>query len=91
VELIAQRRPKDEMEPYERLLLDAARGASEFFAREDQVEQAWRIVGPILGNAVPVRPYAPGTWGPKEADKLIIGEGTWWNPRPEKDEKEGVA
>ena len=93
VELILQRRPKDEMEPYERLLLDAAHGTSEFFAREDQVEQAWRIVDPILGNAVPVRPYAPGSWGPPEARKLIIGEGAWWNPPPEADEikKEGVA
>ncbi len=93
VELIVQRRPKDEMEPYERLLLDAARGTSEFFAREDQVEQAWRIVDPILGHAVPVRPYSPGSWGPAEANKLIIGEGAWWNPRLEPDEleKEGVA
>ncbi len=93
VELVVQRRPKDEMEPYERLLLDAARGISEFFAREDQVEQAWRIVDPILGNAVPVRPYSPGSWGPAEANKLIIGEGDWWNPRLEPDEleKEGVA
>ncbi len=93
VELVVQRRPKDEMEPYERLLLDAARGTSEFFAREDQVEQAWRIVDPILGNAVPVRPYSPGSWGPAEANKLIIGEGAWWNPRLEPDEleKEGVA
>ena len=93
VELVVQRRPKDEMEPYERLLLDAARGTSEFFAREDQVEQAWRIVDPILGNAVPVRPYSPGSWGPAEANKLIIGEGDWWNPRLEPDEleKEGVA
>jgi glucose-6-phosphate 1-dehydrogenase len=93
VELILQRRPKDEMEPYERLLLDAARGASEFFAREDQVEQAWRIVDPILGHAVPVHPYAPGSWGPAESGKLIIGEGAWWNPNSQPDaiEKEGVA
>ncbi len=87
VELIAQRHPKDEMEAYERLLLDAARGASEFFAREDQVEQAWRIVDPILGNAVPVHPYARGMWGPKEAAKLIIGEGTWHDSSHEANEK----
>jgi glucose-6-phosphate 1-dehydrogenase len=80
VELVAQRHPRDEMQPYERLLLDAAAGKSDFFAREDQVEEAWRIVDPILGNHVPVRPYASGTWGPLEADGLLMDGAHWHDP-----------
>ena len=81
VELIAQRHPHDEMEPYERLLLDAAWGKADFFAREDQVEEAWRIVDPILGNPAPVEVYAPGTWGPKQAQDLLHQGCTWHDPR----------
>ena len=83
VELIAQRHPHDEMEPYERLLLDAAAGKSDFFAREDQVEEAWRIVDPILGNATPVESYAPGTWGPTQGQSLLTDGSTWHDPRDE--------
>jgi glucose-6-phosphate 1-dehydrogenase len=49
------------------------------FAREDYVEQAWRIVGPILGNVSPVHEYEPGTWGPPQANQLIAG-GSWHDP-----------
>ena len=83
VELIAQRHPHDEMEPYERLLLDAASGKADFFAREDQVEEAWRIVGPILGDATPVHIYAPDTWGPTEAQSLLSDGVVWRDPRDE--------
>ncbi len=83
VELIAQRHPHDEMEPYERLLLDAAAGKSDFFAREDQVEEAWRIVDPILGNVTPVESYAPGTWGPTQSQSLLTDGSTWHDPRDE--------
>ena len=83
VELIAQRHPHDEMEPYERLLLDAASGKSDFFAREDQVEEAWRIVDPILGNITPVHPYAPNTWGPAEAESVLADGTSWHDPREE--------
>jgi len=83
VELIAQRHPHDEMEPYERLLLDAAGGKADFFAREDQVEEAWRIVDPILGNATPVHSYTPGTWGPAEAQSLLADGVIWRDPRDE--------
>ncbi|MHB1769254.1 MAG: glucose-6-phosphate dehydrogenase [Phycisphaerae bacterium] len=83
VELIAQRHPHDEMEPYERLLLDAASGKADFFAREDQVEEAWRIVDPVLGDATPVHTYAPDTWGPAEAQSLLSDGVVWHDPREE--------
>jgi glucose-6-phosphate 1-dehydrogenase len=66
-------------EAYERLLSDAVDGDARRFAREDSVEQAWRIVAPILD--LPDRPvaYARGSWGPPEADRLLDG-GTWHHP-----------
>jgi glucose-6-phosphate 1-dehydrogenase len=69
----------EEMEAYERLLGEAMQGDRTQFAREDYVEEAWRVVEPVLGNAVPVHPYEPGTWGPAEADK-IAPPGGWHNP-----------
>ena len=81
VELVASHHPTgDEMDAYERLLGDAMRGDQVLFAREDYVEEAWRIVAPILGNAAPVRPYEPGTWGPIEVDTLIAAAAGWHNP-----------
>ena len=81
VELLAQHHHADEMPPYERLLGDAMRGDPTLFAREDGVEAAWKVVEPILGDAVPVHAYEPGTWGPSEADRLIDDGGTWHAPR----------
>jgi hypothetical protein len=52
------------------------------FARQDTVEAAWEIVDPVLGDAVPVHPYAQGSWGPKEADRLLPGRDTWHDPAP---------
>jgi glucose-6-phosphate 1-dehydrogenase len=80
IELIATRQPQDEMEPYERLLWEAMRGHTEFFARQDAVEHAWRVVDPVLGNVTPLYEYAPGTWGPPEADALTASDGGWNNP-----------
>jgi glucose-6-phosphate 1-dehydrogenase len=68
--------------PYERLLTDAVHGDKLLFVREDVVEAAWSIVDPILNNAVPLRPYNPGTWGPQEADRLAADVGGWRNPEP---------
>ncbi len=83
VELIANhKQTADDMEPYERLLGDAARGDATLFSREDAVEESWRIVDPILGKVTPVREYAPGTWGPPEAEHLIAGIGRWDDPSP---------
>ncbi len=81
VELLARHHHPDEMPPYERLLGDAMRGDPTLFAREDSVEAAWQVVEPILGDACPVHPYEPGTWGPSEADRLIEDGGAWHAPR----------
>ena len=50
------------------------------FARQDYVEEAWRIVDPILGDAAPVYEYDPGTWGPPQANVLIAPDGEWFDP-----------
>jgi glucose-6-phosphate 1-dehydrogenase len=68
-----------EMQAYEELLGDALVGNSSRFARQDYVEEAWRIVDPVLDNATPVYEYIPATWGPVEADTLSPPEG-WINP-----------
>ena len=68
-----------EMQAYEELLGDALAGNSSRFARQDYVEEAWRIVDPVLDNATAVYEYIPGTWGPVEADALSPPEG-WINP-----------
>jgi glucose-6-phosphate 1-dehydrogenase len=70
-----------EMTAYERLLGDAMNGDPTLFAREDAVEQAWRIVEPILANVGPAYPYARNTWGPAEADKLTTDVGGWYQPQ----------
>jgi glucose-6-phosphate 1-dehydrogenase len=80
VELVAQHYPHTEMEPYERLLMEAGRGESAYFARQDAVEEAWRVVDPVLGDVTPVHEYDPGTWGPKEADELFKDDGCWHKP-----------
>jgi glucose-6-phosphate 1-dehydrogenase len=77
VELLARDSTTDDMMPYERLLGDALRGDAMLFVREDEVESAWRVVEPILGDATPVREYEPGTWGPVAADQLIAADGGW--------------
>jgi glucose-6-phosphate 1-dehydrogenase len=68
-----------EMTAYEELLHDAVRGVSARFARQDYVEEAWRIVDPVLDDATPVFDYAPGTWGPAEA-AAIAPPGGWLDP-----------
>ena len=68
-----------ELDPYELLLGDAMKGDPFRFARADYVDEAWRIVDPVLQSGGPVYEYAPGTWGPAEAD-AVVGEGVWHNP-----------
>jgi glucose-6-phosphate 1-dehydrogenase len=70
-------------EAYERLLMDVMRGDSTLFTRSDEVEAAWRIVDPILKGwaahpETPVHAYAPGSWGPEEADRLLTSEAQEW-------------
>ena len=64
---------------YERVLGAAMVGDSALFAREDYVEEAWRIVDPILKADTPVYPYALNTWGPTEAAR-VAPPGGWHNP-----------
>ena len=66
--------------PYERLLTDAMAGDGALFTREDAVEAAWAVVDHVLKTHRRVRPYKPGSWGPKEADALIAADGGWRNP-----------
>ena len=81
VELLAYHCPtKDEMDAYERLLVDAMKGDATLFAREDYVEEAWRIVDPVINAVAPVHEYAPNTWGPSEAGQKIVPPGGWQNP-----------
>jgi len=60
-----------ETSAYEELLTDAIHGVTARFTRQDYVEEAWRIVDPVLGDATPVYQYEPGTWGPPEADRIV--------------------
>ncbi len=80
VELKIQSRAYDEMPPYERLLGDAMVGDQTLFARQDEVAASWRAVDPILDDAVPVRHYEKGTWGPPEAEGLVRDLGGWLDP-----------
>jgi glucose-6-phosphate 1-dehydrogenase len=79
-EMVASRWPSaKEMDAYERVLGDAMTGNTTSFAREDYVEEAWRIVDPVLKQDTPVYAYDPGTWGPEEVDK-VMPPGGWQNP-----------
>jgi glucose-6-phosphate 1-dehydrogenase len=69
-----------DIRPYDRLIGAALNADRWLFARQDTVEAAWRIVDPILDDAVPVHPYAQGSWGPKEADRLLPAGDTWHDP-----------
>lgn len=79
-ELLASRHPcAKEMDAYERVLGDAMAGDATLFAREDYVEEAWRIVDPVLKAGTPVHEYEPKSWGPAEAAS-IAPPGGWANP-----------
>ena len=81
VELVASRQPgPDERAAYERVLTDAIDGDATLFARMDYVEEAWRIVDPVVGMGAPVREYEPGSWGPTERPGDIAPPGGWANP-----------
>jgi glucose-6-phosphate 1-dehydrogenase len=81
IELLAYHHPtKDEMDAYERLLGEAMKGDATLFAREDYVEEAWRIVDPVLKAAPPVHEYEPNTWGPAEAASAVAPAGGLHNP-----------
>jgi glucose-6-phosphate 1-dehydrogenase len=81
VEMIASRHPRpEEMDAYEKVLGDALAGNSTLFARQDYVEEAWRIVDPVLKAGTPVSEYEKGAWGPSEVDQHLVPPGGWHNP-----------
>ncbi len=81
VELLASRHPSvEEMDAYERVLGDAMAGDATLFAREDYVEEAWRIVDPVLKADTPLYGYEPGSWGPREVEERVSPVGGWHNP-----------
>ena len=66
--------------PYEVLLQAAMLGLSTRFTRQDAVEEAWRVMQPLLDKPPAVHPYAPGSWGPEAADDLVAEVGGWQSP-----------
>jgi glucose-6-phosphate 1-dehydrogenase len=66
--------------PYEVLLHAAMQGDSTPFTRQDSVEETWRIMAPLLDDPPPVHAYAPGSWGPAEANRVCAGEAAWHEP-----------
>ncbi len=81
IELVVCKDPRELMEPYDRLLGEAMSGEALLFAREDEVETAWRITDPIVKRPFPVREYEPGSWGPRQADAMLAELGGWHEPR----------
>jgi glucose-6-phosphate 1-dehydrogenase len=80
-ELLASHHPgANEMDAYERVLGDAMNGDRTLFARQDYVEEAWRIVDPVLKKKTPVYEYDAGSWGPRELDTNVTPPGGWQNP-----------
>jgi glucose-6-phosphate 1-dehydrogenase len=69
-----------DMRPYDRLIGAALDGERWLFARQDTIEAAWQVVEPVLGDVTPVHPYARGSWGPAEANRLLAGRDTWHDP-----------
>jgi glucose-6-phosphate 1-dehydrogenase len=69
-----------DMRPYDRLIGAALDGDRWLFSGQDQVEASWEVVDAVLGDVTPVHPYARGTWGPPEADRLLRDRDTWYDP-----------
>src|ERR1700758_4987754 len=79
-EMVGSEHPNaEDMDAYERVLGDAMAGDATLFAREDYVEEAWRIVDPVLKADTPVYEYEPKTWGPDEVER-VTPPGGWQNP-----------
>jgi len=66
--------------PYEVLLQAAMDGQSVKFTRQDEIEEMWRIMQPLLDHPSPVSPYTPGSWGPASANRIVAGHGHWYDP-----------
>ena len=83
VELFALNSQADEMLPYERLLSDAVRGDQRLFARSDAIEASWAVIDELQARAGDVEMYAPGSWGPQSAERVVQRVGGWHNPTPD--------
>jgi glucose-6-phosphate 1-dehydrogenase len=79
-EMVAMNSEAGDMDAYERLLGAAMEGDNSLFAREDYVEEAWRIVDPVLKKGTPIYPYAQNTWGPAEVSRVMPPGGGWEVP-----------
>ena len=80
IEMLASRAPgAGHIDAYERVLGAAMEGDATLFARQDYVEEAWRIVDPVLKASTPVYEYEPNTWGPPEVER-VVPHGGWSNP-----------
>ncbi len=77
---VSRHHQPEEMGAYERLLTDAMAGDATLFAREDYVEEAWRIVDPVLKQNIPIYEYEPHTWGPAEVEQRLKPPDGWHNP-----------
>jgi glucose-6-phosphate 1-dehydrogenase len=80
LDLLFQRQFGGQPGPYERLLGDALEGEQRRFARQDNVEETWRIVQPLLDRPCELELYSPGSWGPEGASNLLHGYGGWRRP-----------
>ncbi|HXY98034.1 MAG TPA: glucose-6-phosphate dehydrogenase [Steroidobacteraceae bacterium] len=80
VELYVAEQPGDDMDPYAVLIGAALIGDTSHFARQDEVEAAWAIVDPLLKVTTPPIEYAPASWGPPQAERLLQGPCGWHNP-----------
>jgi glucose-6-phosphate 1-dehydrogenase len=79
-ELVFAQQPGSDIRAYDRLIGAALDGDRWLFARQDTVEAAWQVVDPVLGDVVPVHPYARGSWGPSEAERLLPDRDRWYDP-----------
>ena len=70
----------DPIRPYERLLYAGLIGDRQLFAREDNIEQTWRLVQPLLDSPGEIHPYDYGSWGPEAAQSLLVGHCSWQEP-----------
>ncbi|HEY1627446.1 MAG TPA: glucose-6-phosphate dehydrogenase [Streptosporangiaceae bacterium] len=79
-ELTFAEHPGADMRPYDRLIGAALNGERWLFAAQDTVEAAWRVIDPVVGDVVPVHPYARGSWGPDQAASLLPEDEQWYDP-----------
>jgi glucose-6-phosphate 1-dehydrogenase len=80
LEVLFEKVPGEDPEPYERLLGDAIAGDPQLFTRQSSIEETWRVVQPLLDDPGPAHRYDRESWGPKEAEKLTRGTGQWAEP-----------